>query len=127
MRKQITHEGEISLGGFSIPCYVLDDGTRVLSGRAMQETLKMVDDENGKQTAGTRLARYLGQKSLEPFIYKDKSVDHYTPIVCYKGSYKINGTALMSISDSKEQFDGLFQKKYKEFVQLELEFNEDVS
>jgi len=64
----------------------------------------MVDDENGKQTAGTRLARYLGQKSLEPFIYKDKSVDHYTPIVCYKGSYKINGYEATILADICDAF-----------------------
>jgi len=102
--KQITHEGKINLGGFSIPCYVLKDGTRILSGRAMQETLKMVDEEeNGKQTAGTRLARYLGQKSLQPFIYKDKTADHYVPTICYKGTHKINGyeaTVLVDICDA---------------------------
>ncbi len=42
----------------------------------MQRALKMVDGiEDGKQTAGTRLNRYLSQKSLEPFIYKDKVQD----------------------------------------------------
>ncbi|WP_314771654.1 hypothetical protein [Capnocytophaga sputigena] len=59
----ISHEGILNLGGISIPCYVLQDGTRVLSGRGMQEALKMVDEtEDGKQAAGTRLNRYLNQK-----------------------------------------------------------------
>ena len=71
-KSQISHEGVLNLGGISIPCYVLEDGTRVLSGRGMQEALKMVEYvEDGKQTAGTRLTRYLNQKSLKPFIYKD--------------------------------------------------------
>ena len=29
-KKQISHEGELHLGGMSIPCYILEDGTRVL-------------------------------------------------------------------------------------------------
>ncbi len=103
-KRQIKYEGEIELGNFTIPCYVLDDGTRILSGRGMQEALKMVDEvEDGKQTSGTRLQRYLGQKTLEPFIHKDKEQDHYNPIICYKGSQKINGyeaTVLADICDA---------------------------
>ena len=104
MKNKITHEGEIELGDFSIPCYVLEDGRRVLSGRGMQSALKMVDETlENKETGGTRLDRYLSQKRLEPFIYKDKSLDHYNPITCYKGNQKINGfeaTILMDICDA---------------------------
>jgi hypothetical protein len=32
----------------------------------------------------------------------------------------------MSISQSKEQFDSLFQRKYNKTVQLKLEFEENV-
>lgn len=99
-RIQITHEGELVLGDNVIPCYVLEDGARVLSGRGMQEALKMVDDE-GKQTAGTRLLRYLGQKTLEPFIYKNKTPDHFSPIVCYKGDRKINGYEANVLADNE--------------------------
>lgn len=103
-KRQILHEGELTLGNVIIPCYVLEDGTRVLSGRGMQEALKMVEEvEEGKQKAGTRLQRYLGQKSLEPFIYRDKEQDHYLPVECYKGTQKINGyeaTVLADICDA---------------------------
>ncbi|OAV65849.1 hypothetical protein Barb6XT_02232 [Bacteroidales bacterium Barb6XT] len=55
-KRQILHEGEIILGDFAIPCYVLGDGTRVLSGRGMQDALKMVDEgEDGKQKEGLSL------------------------------------------------------------------------
>ena len=104
MTNQITHEGEIKLGDFSIPCYVLEDGRRVLSGRGMQSALKMVDESpDSRQTSGTRLDRYLSQKTLEPFIYKDKSQDHFGPIDCYKGNTKINGfeaNVLVDICDA---------------------------
>ncbi|MBQ4122118.1 hypothetical protein IJD44_00090 [bacterium] len=103
-KKQVKYEGELQLGNFIIPCYVLEDGTRILSGRGMQEALKMVDEaEEGKQTSGTRLQRYLGQKTLEAFIYKEKEQDHYNPIICYKGSQRINGyeaTVLADICDA---------------------------
>lgn len=79
VKNKITHEGEIKLGDFSIPCYVLEDGKRVLSGRGMQSALKMVDETTeNKKTSGARLDRYLNQKTLEPFIYKDKGVDHFS-------------------------------------------------
>lgn len=60
MEKNVKYRGELNLAGMIIPCYVLDNGTRVISGRGMQEALKMVDEaEEGRQTAGTRLSRYL--------------------------------------------------------------------
>nr|DAI29961.1 MAG TPA: hypothetical protein [Caudoviricetes sp.] len=59
------------------------------SGRGLQEALKMVDEsEDGKQTAGTQLNRYLNQKILKLFIYKGKEPDHFNPIICYKGAQK---------------------------------------
>jgi len=83
--RQIKHEGVLDLGGIQLPCYVLEDGTRVLSGRGMQDALKMVDEvDDGKQKAGARLQRHLNQKSLIPFIFKGKDPDHYNPIICYK-------------------------------------------
>lgn len=100
----IKYEGELDLSGLEISCYVLEDGTRILSGRGMQNALKIVDDtEDGKQSSGTRLNRYLGQKTLQPFIYGDKEQDHYSPIICYKGEQKIHGyeaTILVDICDA---------------------------
>lgn len=100
----IKYDGELDLAGLIISCYVLEDGTRILSGRGMQNALKIVDDtETGKQSAGTRFARYLSQKSLQPFIYGDKEQDHFKPIICYNGEQKIHGyeaTILVDICDA---------------------------
>lgn len=102
---KIIHDGEIDLAGIIIPCYVLEDGTRVLSGRGMQEALKMVDDsEDKKQKAGTRLNRYLEQKSLQTFIYKGKEQDHFDPIECFRGDQKINGYEATVLADICESF-----------------------
>ena len=98
---KIIHEGEITLGEMIIPCYVLEDGTRVLSGNAMQNALKLQEETDNK--SGTRLARYLNQKTLEPFIYKGKEAGHFEPLECYRGTQKINGyeaTVLADICDA---------------------------
>lgn len=104
MKNKIIHDGELDLSGIIISCYVLEDGTRILSGRGMQEALNMVDVElNSKPTSGARLNRYLEQKSLEPYIYKDKLPGHFDPIICYQGDKKINGfeaTVLADICDA---------------------------
>ncbi|MFZ2430948.1 MAG: P63C domain-containing protein [Lutibacter sp.] len=102
---KIIHEGELILGGLNIACYVLEDGTRVLSGRGLQESLKMVDvEEDSKPTSGARLNRYLEQKSLEPFIYKGKVPGHYDPIICYQGDKKINGYEATILADICDAF-----------------------
>lgn len=101
-KRKIIHEGEIVLGETIIPCYVLEDGTRVLSGNAMQNALKLQEEYETK--SGTRLARYLNQKTLEPFIYKGKNPDHYSPIECYKGTQKINGYEATILADICEAF-----------------------
>lgn len=102
-RKTIKHQGTLDLGGFSIDCFVLEDGTRMLSARELQRVLKMVDEDNDYQVAGTRLLRYLDQKTLKPFLYNGKGSDHYDPIDCYHGDKKINGyeaTVLVDICDA---------------------------
>ena len=102
MNAQIKYKGEIKLDGLVIPCYILEDGTRVLSGSAMQDVLKLQEDSPTK--SGTRLARYLSQKSLNPFIYKDKEDGHFDPIICYDGSMKINGYEAGILIDICEGF-----------------------
>ena len=85
----IKYKGELDLVGFKLPCYVLEDGTRVLSGRGMQETLKMVDE--AEKSSGITLRRFLGQKSLKPFIVKEKRLVNFKPIICYDGNKEIHG------------------------------------
>lgn len=68
----------------------------------MQNALKLQEEHETK--SGTRLVRYLNQKTLETFIYKDKSLDHYNPIECYKGNQKINGYEATILADICEAF-----------------------
>lgn len=100
VKNLIRNKGELHLGDFTIPCYVLEDGRRVLSGRGMQEALKMVDDN--KTASGHRIQRYLNQATLNPFIYRDKDPGHFEPLICYDGGTKINGyeaTVMIDICD----------------------------
>lgn len=100
---QIKCRGELHLGEFSIPCYVLEDGRRVLSGRKMQEALKMVD-EAGQKSSGHRLPVFMSRKSLEPFVAKYLGVGTLDPIVCYDGGTKINGYRAEALADICEVF-----------------------
>lgn len=101
-KRKILHEGVLDLVGIQTPCYVLDDGTRVLSGSAMQNALKLQEDTENK--SGTRLTRYLNQKTLKPFIFKDKEDGHFEPIICYRGDQKINGYEATILADICEAF-----------------------
>lgn len=98
-KNEIKYRGILNLNGIVIPCYVLNDGTRVLSGRGMQESLKMVDVCNGKKSSGQRLNRFMSQKTLYPFISKYLSSGHLTPIICYDGGKKINGYNAEALAD----------------------------
>lgn len=104
MKRKIEFEGDLDLNGLIIPCYVLEDGTRVISGRGMQDALKMVDDEkSGDQKSGARITRYLTQKTLSPYFKHGKEPGHFEPLECYNGRKKINGyeaTVLVDICDA---------------------------
>ncbi len=100
----VKYRGELNLSGIKIPCYVLDDGTRVISGRGVQEALKMVDIEEGKRTAGTRLARYLSQKTLNPFISKYLESGHFQPIICTDLGKTIHGYKADALADICDAF-----------------------
>lgn len=88
---KIVHQGELKIGDLKIPCYVLDNGRRVLSGRGLQDALRLVDDIPSSQKAGSRLPRLFENKSLIPFLNKHVKMDHLEPITCYEGKSKIHG------------------------------------
>jgi len=92
-KRIVRNAGELPIGDLKIPAYVLTDGTRVLSGRGMQEVLKLVD-ENAPQSGqkpGIRLSRFFSYSNLKPFIFNEEKPDHFKPIICYHGKTKIHG------------------------------------
>lgn len=95
MDNQIKYEGTLNLGENKLPCYVLEDGTRVLSGRKMQEILKVVDGN----ISGTKLPQFLSNSILKPFIFSNKDATHFDPIICFKGKQRINGYEATVLTD----------------------------
>ena len=72
------YEGEIHFGDFSIPCAVLEDGTRVLT----QEGFLKAIGRSGKPAAGRgsqieKVAPFLDLINLKPFVDKDLESSTY--------------------------------------------------
>ena len=71
--RKATHIGTLQIGELSIPCAVLEEGTRVLSQRGMDSALgrgRGGSEYRRKkvQTGGGRLPGFLAATSLKPFI-----------------------------------------------------------
>ncbi len=64
-----THEGVINLNDAEIPCYVLENGDRIISTRGMMQALKR--PWRGRKYSGTELPVFLEAKNLKPFIDDD--------------------------------------------------------
>lgn len=103
--KEVIYSGDLTIGSIVLPCYILKDGTRVLSGRGMQDALNMVDESTSSgQKAGTRLSRHLNQESIKPFIYNGVEEDHFIPIKCIYQGKSINGYEATILVDICEAF-----------------------
>jgi hypothetical protein len=62
---RVTHAGILKIGDAEIPCYVLEDGTRVLSERGLLSSFRM---KAGARDTEEKLPRYLRGKNIVPFI-----------------------------------------------------------
>ncbi len=68
--------GAISIGDISIPCFVLENGTRVISGRSLTTSIGM----KGRGQGASRIAHH---KTLKPFIDEALSLAIENPIKFY--------------------------------------------
>ena len=85
--KKATHQGILPIGNVKIPCFVLDDGTRVISGRGMTTAI-------GMKGRGQGVIRISTHKTLKPFINNELEVAIKNPITFIGiGSRKKNPTA----------------------------------
>ena len=57
----------LRIGDIELPCYVLDDGRRVLVQRGMLTGLDMRQGTAGRGT-GDRLAKFISSKSINPYV-----------------------------------------------------------
>lgn len=64
-----THSGVLEIGNARIPCYVLENGERILSTRGVMASLKR--SWRGRKYPGTELPVFLEAKNLKPFISSD--------------------------------------------------------
>lgn len=66
---QATHKGEIDLAGFKIPCFVLDDGRRLLSKSGIIASLDMSHGGAGGTSLGNdRLLRFTRGKIISQYV-----------------------------------------------------------
>src|SRR5436305_12913359 len=80
----IKHEGEIELVGVKLPCYVLEDGTRILSVQGIREVLKKIGAGDIERKSGEKLNQYLNQKSSK-FLVENKERET-SPIIGYEAT-----------------------------------------
>ncbi len=66
-----THAGILQIGNAEIQCYVLEDGSRILSTRGMMKALGR--RWRGRKYAGTDLPVFIEARNLKPFIGKELS------------------------------------------------------
>lgn len=69
----------LRIGGIEIPCYVLEDGTRVLTQRGMVAALGM-SRGGSSRGGGDRLAYFVSQNALKPFVSDELGVVTGTPL-----------------------------------------------
>jgi hypothetical protein len=66
------------VGDLKIPCYVLEDGTRILSQRGLNEVFGII--HGGSKGGGQKMPRFVGLKALEPFIPNELTAGISEPI-----------------------------------------------
>lgn len=89
-KNKIKYDGILNLNGLEIPCYVLEDGRRVLSTSGMQKALGATENEPGQRSSG-RLAEVLNSKIVSRCISEENVSSKFPAISCYKGNTQIKG------------------------------------
>jgi len=75
-----THYGELMLGDLNIPCYVLENGMRVLSNRGITHALGMQHTGYKKGTPNGVLPRFLNNTFLAPYVSGELAAKIQNPI-----------------------------------------------
>lgn len=70
-------EKMLKIGNVEIECYVLEDGTRVLSGRGMQQAIGLGGEA---QTHGSKLKEFLSLETIKPFVNKELAMAVNSPV-----------------------------------------------
>jgi len=103
--KQATHGSDdhpLKIGDIEIPCYVLEDGRRVIIQGGMMTALDMKQGTAGRG-GGDRLAKFIATKSVSPFATKELIDVITNPIKFRIGAslaYGYEATILADICDA---------------------------
>jgi hypothetical protein len=93
----------LKIGNWEIPCYVLNDGRRVLVQRGMMGALGMKQGTAGRG-GGDRLAKFAATKAINPFVSEKLAEVIKNPIVFHipKGgkAYGYEATTLADLCDA---------------------------
>ena len=74
-----THSGQLAITNVMLPCYVLDDGMRVLGGEGLLRAFGEPHRTSAKRDASNQPPAFLAQKNLQPFICEQLRKDS-TPV-----------------------------------------------
>ena len=96
---EITHDGELEIGNLNMPCYVLKNGRRVLSGRSIQSLLRLTPENVPYRTSGSRLKRLFNYKAFKPTLHNNLDQSQFEVIKCKKGQTTIHGYDAASLVD----------------------------
>jgi hypothetical protein len=67
----------LKIGDVEVECYVLEDGTRVLSGRGMQQAIGLGGEA---KTHGSKLRGFLALEAIRPFVNNDLAMALENPV-----------------------------------------------
>jgi hypothetical protein len=108
----------LRIGSLEMPCYVLEDGRRVLVQTSMILALGMAAGGRGKYgVTNDRLARFTTQKTLSPYISEELRIATTDPIKFITPSnslaYGYEATVLADICDAvlRAREDNILQKQ----------------
>lgn len=103
-KRIIKRAGTLNLadGAKPIPCFVLEDGTRVISGRGMQNVLQITpldESKSEEMRSGGELTRFISRKWFKELAANYKGLVSFTPLDCYQGNQKISGYEATALVD----------------------------
>lgn len=101
---EATHRGKLRIGPVEIPCAVLKDGRRVLSGTGIANALggrsgaaKRLKTEAEK--GGAHMPVFLASKSLLPYVSKELTEGPLRPITYQSGEGEVEGYAAEALPE----------------------------
>ena len=93
------HDRPLMIGDIAIPCYVLEDETRVFSQRGLTSGIGLNPD------AGFRMPQFLASKAIKPFVSNELLLALESPILFQNPSgggvvYGYPAAMLVSLCDA---------------------------